>query len=310
MADNTATRNRASYTGQSAKVTYTARHGTHVGATASSPRAAALLGRPADLRADRPRQVPADRQARCRASTSRPKSTAARNTASTSGSRTWCSRRSSTARRSAARSRATPAKPRGALAVVPCTASDTRGKVIAGTINAVAVVATNTWLRDAAGQLAVGEVDAAGVDRATSTARRSWRTAQGLMASGAALVAEPVRRRRRRRRTLRRSTVVAARSARRPSKRPTRCPTSRTRRWKCSTAPSGSPTTRRRADGCEIWAPTQAAGSVATTAATLTACPPASHRAHDVPRRRARPQDRAGLHQPGDPGRDGGRSGR
>ncbi|HEX6944891.1 MAG TPA: molybdopterin cofactor-binding domain-containing protein, partial [Casimicrobiaceae bacterium] len=35
--------------------------------------------------------------------------------------------------------------PAGALAVVPVTASDTRGAVVAGTVNAVAVVASNSW---------------------------------------------------------------------------------------------------------------------------------------------------------------------
>ncbi len=39
----------------------------------------------------------------------------------------------------------TPQKPSGAIAVVPCTASDNRGLVVAGSVNAVAVVANNTW---------------------------------------------------------------------------------------------------------------------------------------------------------------------
>lgn len=39
----------------------------------------------------------------------------------------------------------TPPVPRGAIAVVPLTASDTRGAMIAGTTNAVAIVATNTY---------------------------------------------------------------------------------------------------------------------------------------------------------------------
>lgn len=40
---------------------------------------------------------------------------------------------------------AVPATPSGAIALVPCTASDTRGAVVKGTTNAVAVVASNTW---------------------------------------------------------------------------------------------------------------------------------------------------------------------
>lgn len=40
---------------------------------------------------------------------------------------------------------ATPAKPAGAIAVVPCTTPTDRGAVVKGTYNAVAVVADNTW---------------------------------------------------------------------------------------------------------------------------------------------------------------------
>lgn len=39
----------------------------------------------------------------------------------------------------------TPRKPSGAIAVVPCKASDNRGLVAAGSVNAVAVVAGDTW---------------------------------------------------------------------------------------------------------------------------------------------------------------------
>lgn len=83
-----------------------------------------------------------------------------------------------------------PAKPAGAIAVVPCKATETRGSVAAGTVNAVAVVASNTWLAmRLAKSLAVGwklpatttNVDSAGI----------LATAQQLMANGPALVAEP-----------------------------------------------------------------------------------------------------------------------
>jgi isoquinoline 1-oxidoreductase beta subunit len=84
----------------------------------------------------------------------------------------------------------TPTKPSSAIAVVPCTVMETRGNVKAGTVNAVAVVASNTWL---AMRLANGlslqwnlpastaDVDSAGI----------LATAQGLLANGPALVAEP-----------------------------------------------------------------------------------------------------------------------
>ena len=83
-----------------------------------------------------------------------------------------------------------PTKPAAALAVVPCTASDTRGKVIAGTTNAIAVVATNSWLaRKLANSLSVNwtlPASTADVDSAQILA-----TAKGLLAGGAALIAEP-----------------------------------------------------------------------------------------------------------------------
>jgi isoquinoline 1-oxidoreductase beta subunit len=83
-----------------------------------------------------------------------------------------------------------PAKPASALAVVPLAASDSRGKVRAGTTNAVAVVATNTWLAmKLARSLNVGwtlPASTSDVDSAQILAQ-----AQALMASGPALVAEP-----------------------------------------------------------------------------------------------------------------------
>ena len=87
---------------------------------------------------------------------------------------------------------ALPATPRGALAVVPCKASDTRGAITAGTVNAVAVVATDTWTaKNLANSLSVSwtlPASTAGVDSAAILAQ-----AQSLMASGAGvLVAEPV----------------------------------------------------------------------------------------------------------------------
>lgn len=85
---------------------------------------------------------------------------------------------------------ATPAPPSGALAVVPCKASDTRGAVKAGSINAVAVVASNTWL---AFKLAKGlaakwtlPASTAGIDSTQILAQ-----ATALAVTGAALVAEP-----------------------------------------------------------------------------------------------------------------------
>jgi isoquinoline 1-oxidoreductase beta subunit len=83
-----------------------------------------------------------------------------------------------------------PSTPSGAIAVVPCKASDSRGAVMANTVNAVAVVASNTWLamRLASGLSAKWNVPAstAGVDSAGILTQ-----AQSLMANGTALAAEP-----------------------------------------------------------------------------------------------------------------------
>ena len=86
---------------------------------------------------------------------------------------------------------ATPAKPSGAIAVVPCKASDNRGLVAAGSVNAVAVVASNTWTaKNLANSLSVKwtlPVSTAGVD----TAQLAAQALSLLTSSGQALTAEP-----------------------------------------------------------------------------------------------------------------------
>ena len=83
-----------------------------------------------------------------------------------------------------------PAKPSGALAVVPCKASDNRGAVVAGSFNAVAVVAENTYkARGLARSLnlkwklpaSTTTVDSAGI----------LALAQKLLTTGTPLIAEP-----------------------------------------------------------------------------------------------------------------------
>ncbi len=85
---------------------------------------------------------------------------------------------------------ATPAKPSGAIAVVPCKASDSRGAVVAGSTNAVAVVASNTWLAfKLANSLSVKwtlPASTSNVDSAQILAQ-----AKTLAQSGTGLVAEP-----------------------------------------------------------------------------------------------------------------------
>ena len=84
----------------------------------------------------------------------------------------------------------TPSKPSTAIAVVPCKASDSRGAVVAGSTNAVAVVASNTWLAfRLAKSLSVQwtlPASTSSVDSAQIIAR-----ANALALSGPALVAEP-----------------------------------------------------------------------------------------------------------------------
>ncbi len=86
--------------------------------------------------------------------------------------------------------KSTPSKPSSAIAVVPCKASDTRGNVAAGSVNAVAVVASNTWLAmRLANSLSVSwslPASTGDVDSAQILAK-----AQTLMQSGQPLVAEP-----------------------------------------------------------------------------------------------------------------------
>jgi isoquinoline 1-oxidoreductase beta subunit len=85
----------------------------------------------------------------------------------------------------------TPAKPSGAIAVVPCKASDNRGIVASGSVNAVAVVASNTWTaKNLANSLSVSwklPASTASVDTTQLTTQ-----AQSLLtSSGQALTAEP-----------------------------------------------------------------------------------------------------------------------
>ncbi|MEO8752549.1 MAG: molybdopterin cofactor-binding domain-containing protein [Casimicrobiaceae bacterium] len=170
----------------------------------------------------------------------------------------------------------TPGKPSGAIAVVPCSASDSRGAVLAGSINAVAVVASNTWLafRLANSLNAQWTLPAStsGVDSAQILAQ-----ATALASSGAALIAEP-----------------APPSGLTPA---TYAPVIEAQ----VSAALGTPTLNATytlpylahatmevlnctvnivfngaaAQSCEIWAPTQGAPFVASLAQALTGLPPA-----------------------------------
>ena len=168
----------------------------------------------------------------------------------------------------------TPAKPSGAIAVVPCKASDNRGAVAAGSVNAVAVVASNTWL---AMRLANGlsiswknPASTAGVDSASILSQ-----AQTLMASGQALCAEPA--------PPAGTTPAAYAAALEPSIAAalgTRTVDATYTLPYLAHATMEVPSCSVKivyagsvAQSCEIWAPTQGASAVAGLAAGLTGLP-------------------------------------
>jgi isoquinoline 1-oxidoreductase beta subunit len=168
----------------------------------------------------------------------------------------------------------TPATPSGALAVVPCSASDNRGSIRAGTVNAVAVVASNTWLAmRLANALPVNwtlPTSTVDVDSAQILAK-----AQGLLANGPALVAEPAFPSGYDAATF--ATVIEPQVdgvLGAPTVDATYTlpylahATMEVLNCTVSIVYSGAAPV-----SCEIWAPTQAAALVATNAATLTGLP-------------------------------------
>ena len=170
---------------------------------------------------------------------------------------------------------ATPSTPSGAIAVVPCKASDSRGAVTAGTTNAVAVVASNTWL---AMRLAKSlnvqwtlPASTAGVDSTQILA-----LAKSLAQTGAALVAEPA--------PPAGQTPASYAAVIEPQVNsalgaPTLDATytlpyvahATMEVLNCSVSISYA---NGVASGCEIWAPTQGAAGVAGLAAALTGLAP------------------------------------
>lgn len=161
--------------------------------------------------------------------------------------------------------------PSGAIAVVPVTASDTRGAVVAGTINAVAVVASNSWQ---ANRLARGlsvpwtmPASTANVDSTQILAQ-----ARALAAApGGALIAEPA---------LPAGTTQAVYApviegqVKAALGTPTLDATYTLPYLAHATMEvlncTCSITTVNGAKKCEIWAPTQSAASVASLAKALT----------------------------------------
>lgn len=171
----------------------------------------------------------------------------------------------------------TLAKPSGAIAVVQCKASDSRGAVVAGSINAVAVVASNTWL---ANRLARGlnvpwtlPASTASVDSTQVLAQAKSLAA----ASGGALIAEPPPPTGSPYTPATYAPIIepqVATALGTPTLDATYTfpylahATMEVLNCTCSVTFTGGV-----AQKCEIWAPTQSAGWVANLAATLTGVP-------------------------------------
>ena len=157
---------------------------------------------------------------------------------------------------------ATPLVPPGALYVVPVKASDTRGSVIAGTINAVAVVAGNTWdAMQAAQQLQAqwkAPANPAGVDSTSIAA-----LANSLLAGGTPLQAEPAPAVTSPAAARAAVAIALAGAAHKISSVYTVPYLAHATMEVLNCTVNLTPTS------CEIWAPTQAAKSVAAVAAKL-----------------------------------------
>lgn len=164
-----------------------------------------------------------------------------------------------------------PSKPSGAIAVVPCKAYYTRGLITANTVNAVAVVAGDTWTaKNMANSLRATwtlPASTAGVD---STALSTQMTA--LMNTGTPLIAEPAG-----------ATQASAEAA--VTSALSLAATSIDSVYSVpylahATLEVLNCTVNLTATSCEVWAPTQAAMSVVTTVTTLTGLPASAVTVH------------------------------
>ena len=150
-----------------------------------------------------------------------------------------------------------PATPSGAIAVVPLVTPDNRGDVVGGTVNAVAVVSTNTWKAwQQARQLQVAWTIPASAANLTSAPMLSQ--AQQLMATGTPLVAESNG-----------DVNGAMLGARKVLELTYTFPY-----LAHATLEPMNCTANVKADSCEVWAPNQAANWVLNTARAVTGLPP------------------------------------
>lgn len=166
----------------------------------------------------------------------------------------------------------TPVKPPGAIAVVPCTASDSRGVVAAGSVNAVAVVATDTWTaRNLAKGLSLKwnlPPSSANIDSAQILA-----LAQQLVTTGTPIVAEPNN-------PTPPAAVIEAQvaSAMAGAKKTVDAtytlPYLAHSTMEVMNCSVNITFTNGTASSCEVWAPSQAAAWVAGTASAITGVKP------------------------------------
>ncbi len=164
----------------------------------------------------------------------------------------------------------TPSKPSGAIAVVPCKASDTRGIVAAGSVNAVAVVATDTWTaKKMVSSLRVHWTlpPTASIDSATLAAQ-----AQQLLASGTPLIAEPA--------GATQASAEAAVSSALSLAAKTVDSTYTLPYLAHATMEVLNCTVSLTSTSCEVWAPTQSALSVVHTVSALTGLPSSAITVH------------------------------
>lgn len=165
----------------------------------------------------------------------------------------------------------TPTKPASAIAVVPVKASDNRGAVVAGTYNAVAVIADNTWkAKKIAKSLSVAwslPASTANVDSASLATQ-----AKALMATGTALVAD--------------TSLPTATSAEIKTQVSAALTASAKKVGGTFSVPYLAHATMEVLNctakvtfngatpvSCEVWAPNQAANSVVATATAITGLP-------------------------------------
>ncbi len=161
-----------------------------------------------------------------------------------------------------------PAKPSGAIAVVPVKAYDNRGAVVKDSINAVAVVATNTW---AAKKLASSLKVSWTLPASTTTIDSAGITAlaQRLLATGTPLIAEPAAAPADIDAQVNAAIAGAAQKVSGVFTLPyVAHATMEVLNCTAKVTFSGSTPT-----ACEVWAPNQAANSVVATATAITGLP-------------------------------------